>query len=51
MLTKESHERKWDNLYNVKRKGYKLAVEEFKQQIKAEGATLKQYTNTVKQYQ
>ena len=46
-----SQKTRLDHLYWVKRKGYKRAAEELKQQIKAKAATLKWYKNRVKQYQ
>ena len=42
---KGSQKRRLDHLYRVKRKGYKGAAEELKQQIKANAATLKLYKN------
>ena len=50
MLRKESQKTRLDNLYRVKRKSYKRAAKELKQQIKAKAATLKRYKNRVKQY-
>ena len=41
MLRKESQKTRLDHLYQVKRKGYKIAAEELKQRIKAKAATLK----------
>ena len=41
MLRKESQKTRLDNLYRVKRKSYKRAAKELKQQIKAKAATLK----------
>ena len=41
MLRKESQRTRLDHLYRVKRKGYKRAIEELKQRIKAKVATLK----------
>ena len=43
MLIKESRKTKLDHLHRVKKKAYKRAAEELKQQIKAKAATLKRY--------
>ena len=43
MLRKESRKTKLDHLHRVKKKAYKRAAEELKQQIKAKAATLKRY--------
>ena len=51
MLRKESQKTRLDYLYQVKQKGYKRAVKELKQRIKAKAATVKQYKNRVKQNQ
>ena len=52
MLRKESQKTRLDHLkdHRFKRKGYKRAAEELKQQMKAKAATLKRYKNRVKQY-
>ena len=50
MLRKESQKTRLDNLYRVKRKGYKRAAEELKQRIKAKAATLRRYRTRVNQY-
>ena len=48
MLRKENQKTMLDHLYRVKRKGYKIAVEEFKQRIKTKAAILERYKNRVK---
>ena len=40
MLRKESQKTRLNHFYRAKRKGYKRAAEEFKQQIRAKAATL-----------
>ena len=40
MLRKKSQKTRLDNLYRVKRKGYKRAAEDLKQWIKAKATTL-----------
>ena len=49
-VKKGKSEGKVGYLYRVKRKGYERAAEELKKQIKVKAATLKRYTNKVKQY-
>ena len=49
-LRKEIQEAKLNRLYSVKKKGFKRVAEELKQRIKATSATVKRYTERVKQY-
>ena len=49
-LNKEREKERLDQMYRIRRKGFKRVAEELKQRITAKSATVKRYTDRVNQY-